>query len=60
MRGARVVVNDLDEAPAQETLAALERAGGEAHAVVVTSRPMASVSASSPRPWSASATSTSW
>ncbi|MEP9361541.1 SDR family oxidoreductase [Nocardioides sp. CN2-186] len=28
--GARVVVNDLDEAPAKETVAAIEAAGGEA------------------------------
>ena len=32
--GARIVVNDLDEAPAKETVAALEAKGGEAHALV--------------------------
>ena len=32
--GARVVVNDLDDEPAAETIAAIERAGGEATAFV--------------------------
>jgi 3-oxoacyl-[acyl-carrier protein] reductase len=32
--GARVVVNDLDEAPAQDTVAAIESAGGQAVACV--------------------------
>jgi 3-oxoacyl-[acyl-carrier protein] reductase len=32
--GARVVVNDLEDAPARETLALLEGSGAEAHAVV--------------------------
>jgi 3-oxoacyl-[acyl-carrier protein] reductase len=32
--GARVVVNDLDEAPAKETVAAIEAAGGQAVACV--------------------------
>ncbi|WP_068166076.1 SDR family NAD(P)-dependent oxidoreductase [Rhodococcus phenolicus] len=32
--GARVVVNDLDDAPAKEVVAAIEAAGGEAVAVV--------------------------
>jgi len=32
--GARVVVNDLEEGPARETLALLEGLGGDAHAVV--------------------------
>ena len=32
--GARVVVNDLDRDPAQETVAAIEAAGGEAVACV--------------------------
>ena len=32
--GARVVVNDMDEAPASETVAAIRAAGGEAVACV--------------------------
>jgi 3-oxoacyl-[acyl-carrier protein] reductase len=32
--GARVVVNDLDEAPAQDTIAAIRAAGGEATACI--------------------------
>src|SRR3546814_7838625 len=32
--GAKLVVNDLDEAPARETVAAIEAAGGEAVALV--------------------------
>jgi len=32
--GARIVVNDLDEEPARETVETLEKAGHEAHAVV--------------------------
>src|SRR3546814_3328875 len=34
--GAKLVVNDLDEAPALETVAAIEAAGGEAVACVGT------------------------
>jgi 3-oxoacyl-[acyl-carrier protein] reductase len=32
--GARVVVNDLDDAPAQETIAMIRAAGSDAHAVI--------------------------
>jgi 3-oxoacyl-[acyl-carrier protein] reductase len=58
--GAKVVVNDIDEAPAKETIAEIEKMGGKAVACNATSQSPTSATASSTPRSMPSAAATSW